>query len=411
MIKRLSTGDWFTSRTSACGLYTPAYPLVSPAFKEELKKGFGLLCNDDTPMVRRAAATHLAKWIPVVDPTSTPDLVQLLCTLAQDEQDSVRLLTVDSVIQLSKKPIDFKQSLLPSLKSLCYDASWRVRYMIADKLVTIAQVVPEDMMELLKDVFLHLLKDSESEVRTAVCAQIPGFCAKLSSEVAVRDVLPVLKELTTDASQHVRAALASHVNGLAPMLGKQHTMDHLLPLFLQLLKDEASEVRLNVISKLDGVNQVIGIQLLSQSLLPAIVELAEDKQWRVRMAIIENVPVLGSQLGVSFFNEKMLSLCLGWLRDPVYQVREKATINIQKLTSVFGQQWCMDNVLPKLEELRKSNIFSHRLTCCFCYERLVDVFDTTGISRLLSGVLDLCTDKVANVKYSIVDLGLRVYES
>ena len=58
MLKRLSAGDWFTSRTSACGLYAPVYNLCSPAAQEELKKSFGLLCSDDTPMVRRAAATN-----------------------------------------------------------------------------------------------------------------------------------------------------------------------------------------------------------------------------------------------------------------------------------------------------------------------------------------------------------------
>lgn len=60
MLKRLSAGDWFTSRTSACGLYAPIYNLCSPGAQEELKKAFGLLCADDTPMVRRAAATNFA---------------------------------------------------------------------------------------------------------------------------------------------------------------------------------------------------------------------------------------------------------------------------------------------------------------------------------------------------------------
>jgi serine/threonine-protein phosphatase 2A regulatory subunit A len=130
-------------------------------------------------------------------------------------------------------------------------------------------------------------------------------------------------------------------------------MDHLLPLFLTLLKDEASEVRLNVISKLDGVNQVIGIPTLSQSLLPALTDLATDKQWRVRMAVLENLPLLGSQLEKSFFNERVLSLGLASLSDSVYQVREKACVNIQKLVSVFGQPWCFDYVIPKLEEMKK----------------------------------------------------------
>ena len=59
LIKRLSTGDWFTSRTSACGLYADAYKNATATSQEELRNMFRQLATDDTPMVRRAAATNL----------------------------------------------------------------------------------------------------------------------------------------------------------------------------------------------------------------------------------------------------------------------------------------------------------------------------------------------------------------
>ena len=64
MVKRLSIGDWFTSRTSACGLYAPAYEKAMVATQDELRRLFSQLGHDDTPMVRRAAATHLAVRYP-----------------------------------------------------------------------------------------------------------------------------------------------------------------------------------------------------------------------------------------------------------------------------------------------------------------------------------------------------------
>jgi len=33
LVQRLASGDWFTSRTSACGLFSVCYPRVSPAIK------------------------------------------------------------------------------------------------------------------------------------------------------------------------------------------------------------------------------------------------------------------------------------------------------------------------------------------------------------------------------------------
>ncbi len=59
LLQRLSRGEWFTSRISACALYGPVYDKVSPPIQDELRRGFTSLGSDDTPMVRRAAARWL----------------------------------------------------------------------------------------------------------------------------------------------------------------------------------------------------------------------------------------------------------------------------------------------------------------------------------------------------------------
>lgn len=61
LVQRLSRGEWFTSRTSACALYHPVYDKVSTLIQDDLRRSFAALGSDDTPMVRRAAA----KWLGV----------------------------------------------------------------------------------------------------------------------------------------------------------------------------------------------------------------------------------------------------------------------------------------------------------------------------------------------------------
>ncbi|KAG2348888.1 hypothetical protein BDR05DRAFT_873074, partial [Suillus weaverae] len=70
LLKQLSQGKWFTSRTSSAALYPPVYSKVLWSIQEDLQKGFATLGADDTPMVRRAAA----KWLGVCDiyPVSVP---------------------------------------------------------------------------------------------------------------------------------------------------------------------------------------------------------------------------------------------------------------------------------------------------------------------------------------------------
>ena len=135
---RLSKADWFTSKVSGCGLFTTPYKKVSPPVQEQLRQQFGLLVHDETPMVRRQAATNLAKFVKEMPAAIVIDeMIPLFQHLVQDDQDSVRLLTVEILISIAEVVPKEQQSshgvLLTSLRNLIEDKSWRVRYMIADR--------------------------------------------------------------------------------------------------------------------------------------------------------------------------------------------------------------------------------------------------------------------------------------
>lgn len=76
-------GEWFTARVSSCGLFHIAYP--SAAEKMELRQICGHLCQDDMPMVRRAAATNLGKFAATVEqPHLKTDIMSMFEDLTQD---------------------------------------------------------------------------------------------------------------------------------------------------------------------------------------------------------------------------------------------------------------------------------------------------------------------------------------
>ena len=368
---RLSKADWFTSKISATGLYTHPYKKATASSQQGLRSQFGHLVHDETPMVRRQAANNLAKFVKeVTTPIVITEMIPLFQHLASDDQDSVRLLTVEVLISIAESIPKEQQSshgvLLTALRSLFEDKSWRVRYMVAERFEKIAKAVDEEVVTRdLVPAFVKLLKDSEAEVRTAIASQIPGFCSLLDRETLLNDIMTSIEDLVSDPSQHVRAALGTQVSGLAPILGKEETQAHLLPMFLQMLKDEFPDVRLNIISKLDLVNQVIGIDLLSENLLPAITHLAEDKNWRVRLAIIQAVPKLAEQLGVKFFDEQLSSLCMSWLGDTVFSIREAAVENLKSLTEIFGVDWAQHAIIPKVVEMSQEANYLYRMTTCF----------------------------------------------
>lgn len=135
---RLSKADWFTSKISATGLYNVPYSKATTPSQEGLRQQFGQLVHDETPMVRRQAANNLAKFVKEMPPQIViEEMIPLFQHLAGDDQDSVRLLTVEILISIAevipKEQQTSHGTLLTALRSLFEDKSWRVRYMVADR--------------------------------------------------------------------------------------------------------------------------------------------------------------------------------------------------------------------------------------------------------------------------------------
>ncbi|KAM4743074.1 LOW QUALITY PROTEIN: serine/threonine-protein phosphatase 2A 65 kDa regulatory subunit A beta isoform [Anableps anableps] len=407
LVKRLASGDWFTSRTSACGLFSVCYPRVSSTVKAEIRQHFRTLCSDDTPMVRRAAASKLGEFAKVLELEYVKlTIIPLFTALASDEQDSVRLLAVEACVSIATLlPQEDLETVMPTLRQAAEDKSWRVRYMVAE-FSELQKVGPEITKNDLVPAFQNLLKDCEAEVRAGrLPTKSKSFCENLPEDnreqIIMSHILPCVKELVSDTNQHVKSALASVIMGLSTILGKDNTIEHLLPLFLTQLKDECPEVRLNIISNLDCVNEVIGIRQLSQSLLPAIVELAEDAKWRVRLAIIEYMPLLAGQLGVEF-DEKLNTLCMAWLIDHVYAIREAATSNLTKLVEKFGAEWAQNTIVPKVLGMANDPNYLHRMTTLFCINALSEACgQEITTKQMLPVVLKMSNDQVANVRFNV----------
>lgn len=477
-INNLATADWFSSRVSSTGLFKSVISRVDINTRKELLYLYLKLIKDDAPMVRRAAATNLPsiiKSLEELEPNSTKHLdkdkyatlepsnnndwnliFQMFKSLVNDDQDSVKFLSVDVLIAILtlfntvKDDSTHNEQLLQDFIKLAEDESWRVRYMISEKFSDIVEHFNKnDLNDKILARFISLLKDNEAEVRKSISKQIPDFSQLIDQKNVIDKIIPQVEELVNDQNELVRSALASKVANLAPILGEKPSSEVLLNILLEMLNDEFPEVRLNIISNLTTVNNVIGINLLSKSLLPAITELAKDKQWRVRLAIIEYIPLLSKQLGIEFFNKVLNNLCMSWLWDSVYTIREAAVENLKKLAEVFGDKWAKEEIIDKIlnneilndykrenpdlfpellnsngnnaditanddsEILEGSNIenvnnsimnnFIYRITCLFTVIALVDVVqeDDIIINDILAYLNKLVSDNVPNIKFNV----------
>ncbi|CAJ0928846.1 unnamed protein product, partial [Mesorhabditis belari] len=408
MVKRLATGDWFTSRSSACGLFSVCYPRVGPAVKAELRNMYRQLCRDDTPMVRRAAAAKMGEFAKVLEKDAiVEEYNQMFLDLVIDEQDSVRLLMVEACIAMSSviPKADMVKHVKPALVALIEDKSWRVRYMVAEKFVELQNALggmDESTVNELVGYFTNLLKDAEGEVRGAAAQRIEGFCKTLPEafreQAIINHILPVIKELVSDQNQHVKGELASVIMGLGPIVGKQVTETHLLPIYTAMLRDSTAEV-----------SDVIGASMMRDEVLPAVIELGEDGKWRVRLALVTLMPLLAQQLGREFFDEKLLPLCMTWLTDHVHAIREAATNTLKQLTQKFGGEWATRTLVPKAVQLSKDNNYLHRQTALSMLTGLSEaVGNDQTVADVLPIVKQLANDNVPNVRFNVAKSLVRI---
>jgi serine/threonine-protein phosphatase 2A regulatory subunit A len=107
LVKNLAAGDWFASRASACGIVGALCARASDSVKAEVRALFSKMCDDDTPMVRRAAAGTLGSLAASCSAeVAKGELLPLFTALINDEQDSVRLLAVGAILQVGFEVVE-----------------------------------------------------------------------------------------------------------------------------------------------------------------------------------------------------------------------------------------------------------------------------------------------------------------
>ncbi len=413
--------EW-TARVSATGLLTLVYEKSKK--DEEVKKlvrGWFLdLSKDETPMVRRAAAQAFSKLVTVIEPVVMQrDLLPVFQELTVDDQDSVRLISVESCGALAKVLGKGRQAnvvndvIVPIVLRFADDQSWRVRHQAALQLADVAGSAKQEVVEsMLLPSFVSLLQDSEGEVRAVAASCVSKFAKLVRKEDVTATLVPICQDLANDASQYVRISLAGVVTELCPMVGKDVTSKELLPIFLELLKDENSETRLGIIGKLDSVGQVIGVDVLSINLMPAIEELAKDEHWRVRMAIISHVPLLAQQMGEDFLKNQLMPQCLMWLQDKVYSIREAAIETLEKLAGIFGSGWAKTNiVMHLLGTIVDSTNYLYRITGIHAMTALAGHMDQGTVNEIIiPAMVEAATkDPVPNVRFNASKAFVKVH--
>jgi len=409
-LHRLATKtDFFTARVSACALFPTVYRHASSEQREALRKAYITICADDTPMVRRAAANKMSKFVEQCDKEDllAPDMMAAYKQLSQeDTQDTIRVACVNTTLVIAKmlNREENLQHTVPVIKEASEDRSWRVRLTVAKQIDDLIDAFGPDITSShLIDAIKLLMKDHEQEVRKESIRVIQPCLDKnlITDDQLVTQILPMFQALGLDPAQPVRAALATVVGPVAKSLGREQTQKLLLPLISDLMKDEFHDVRLNIVSHAGMLCEVLGVDGLVHSLLHTIQSLIMDNHWRIRQSVVEQVPKLAKQFGVDMFTSKLEALFLSSLRDSVHSVRQAAIDNLEEIATSFGAQWTVEHLMPKiLEQYSQSAGYANRVTTLNVLPKVSSVMDQTQICTFIVPLLVKATkDSVPNVRF------------
>ncbi|KAM1054067.1 hypothetical protein FF1_001502 [Malus domestica] len=79
---------------------------------------------------------------------------------------------------------------------ILYDKSWRVRYMVVNKLYELCKVVgPEATRSDLVPAYVQVQRDNKAELRIAAAGKVIKFCRILIPELAIQQILPFSQNL------------------------------------------------------------------------------------------------------------------------------------------------------------------------------------------------------------------------
>lgn len=404
LAKRLAEGDWFTSRVSVCSLFAPIYAKLADAGrKKELRDFYQLMCNDDTPMVRRAAAANIGKIAAAMEKEHIAGMIlPLFRALTADDQDSVRLLAIENSAAIAELLSQDENSLhvLPIVRSSVEDRSWRVRFSIAKDFFPLSRAMGAQITESeLLGCFSNLLQDAEAEVRAAAAKNLSGYISIIKGELFTSEILPLLSALSQDTAPNVRTAVSIACMELAPKLGEATSKSALAPLLLLFLRDEVVDVRLNILKRMELLAEWMAS--FESVLLPAIADLARDLQWRVREAVILSIPALAGSLGGQYFQEHLLEIYVSAFTDMVGEVRLSATKILPQLLESLGSDYIIQHIMPRLNQIfDKSVIYQERVNVLHALKQMaVEKVSSDLMAQMMTLAIRGAHDKIPNVRF------------
>lgn len=204
IIYNISLQENFTGRVSAVYLIRMVYQKAGKD-KEKLRSLYFKLCDEDLPLIKRAAAKEFGYLCTVMEKeVVNPDMINYFKKF-MNESDSIRVLLLSSLIHLVKlfQNTELQRINVQVVVAASDDKSWRVRHELAKIFPSLIDGFGSQINELVPT-FSNLIKDSETEVKIAALEGINTVIKSISADKVTICIIPAILAIITESSPTVK---------------------------------------------------------------------------------------------------------------------------------------------------------------------------------------------------------------
>ena len=368
-VKKLAESGKFTTKISAINIMTEIYPACSEDDKKIIRNKLNHLFGEDSLMVRRVLASKMGTLCNYMSKSTVlSELINSFKTLTNDDSANVRILTIESLVDLAKNLNDEenKTHMIPIIINLTSDKSWRVKFNLAKHFSNIAKAVGREVTDSLVPIFSSLLRDPEGEVRISAVKALVNFVHLLKTE-RINSVLAYMQTLAKDSISLVRvnvATVLNHIMGMKLSAIKINVKDSIGGRIQSILKeqvvDEDLEVKIESMANLSAWGNYVNIADLQKVIAEVQGHLVPETNWRLRQAVIEAILELSCiYKDSSLFSKSFKDVFVLGLKDPANNVREKTIEYIKKLAAFLNDNYMLTylgvEMLQIIDDPKKHN--------------------------------------------------------
>ena len=209
--------------------------------------------KDQKNFVRGALASNVLKLCSLVGIKKTNDYIfPIFLTLIKDENLEIRMTLINNLSELNKviEINNIIESVMPSIKEISANKSWRVRIQIMEIIPVLAKLFNQQLfMNHIFPICITSLTDSVFSIREAGCKLFVTIYKDVKNDEFEKKLLEKLNELCNSTSYLLRNTVLVYIKFFIEKLGEKMYFDFfekkLLGIVLMLSKDKIANIRIS----------------------------------------------------------------------------------------------------------------------------------------------------------------------